>query len=462
MRALDLADAARSAFTHRSRAALTLLGVAIGSGSIVLLAGVLRGGEDALVRANQGLTGTDIVQVRRKDPSEADRARATRELSRHDAGAVGDAPLLGGARVAAEGRYQGVAHFGRKKKDVSVVSAAPSTPDTYRLALAKGRFLDADDARAGRRVCVVGDEVWRELLGSPARLEGLRVEVGGASFDVVGVLANKPYIGGSTGTWVWNRKVLVPEPVYDAIYAPGHEIGRLYVRPEPKGPPEASLRGALRALLKRRHHGVENFELVDPSERAQEQMVLSVIQMLLFAVGPLALLASGINILNVMLANVTERTREIGLRRALGASPSAVIAQFLLEAATLSSLGGLAGVAGGAGVLMLASWGLGQVFGSWNYFFEPWAAAFGLGLALATGITFGVVPAIRASRVDPVGALRDDLGRRDRLGPARRLTTARPPRPSATTYDGETVSAQRSASARVSTTAFGKGTDVSQ
>lgn len=408
MRALDLAASAATAFSHRSRAALTLLGVAIGSGSIVLLAGVLRGGEDALVRANQGLTGTDVVQVRRKDAPEADRARATRELSRADAAALGASPRLGGARVAAEGRYQGEARFGRSKKDVSVVSASPSTPETYRLVLAKGRFLDEDDARAGRRVCVVGHEVWRELLGSPARLEGLRVAVGGTSFEVVGALADKPYIGASTGTWVWNRKLLVPEPVYDAAFAPAHEIGRLYVRPDPGGPPESALRSAARALLKRRHHGVENFELVDPSERAQEQMVLSVIQALLFAVGPLALLASGINILNVMLANVAERTREIGLRRALGASPRAVVAQFLLEAATLSSLGGLAGVAGGAGVLALASWGLGKVFGSWGYFFEPWAAALGLGLALVTGVTFGVAPAMRAARIDPVGALRDD------------------------------------------------------
>ncbi len=408
MRARDLAAAAATAFSHRSRAALTLLGVAIGSGSIVLLAGVLRGGEDALVRANQGLTGTDIVQVRRKDMSGADRARATRELSRGDAAAVGESPRAAGAKVAAEGRLQGEATFGRKKKDVSVVSASLQAPATYRLAVAKGRYLDEDDVRSSRRVCVVGYEVWRELLGSPERFDGVRVNVGGTSFAVVGALADKPFIGSTTGTWIWNRKVLVPEPVFDAAFAPAHEIGRLYVRPEPGGPPEASLRAAMRTLIKRRHHGVENFELVDPSERAQEQMVLSIIKALVFSVGPLALLASGINILNVMLANVAERTREIGLRRALGASPRAVVAQFLVEAATLSSLGGVAGVAGGALVLALASYGLGKVFGEWHYFFEPWAAALGLGLALVTGITFGVAPALRASRVDPVGALRDD------------------------------------------------------
>ncbi|MCU0684648.1 MAG: ABC transporter permease [Polyangiaceae bacterium] len=408
MRTLDLFSAVSSAFSHRSRAALTLLGVAIGSGSIVLLAGVLRGGEDALVRANQGLTGSDVVQVRRKDMPEAQQGRATRELSRLDASALGDSERLGGAQVAAEGRFQGEAYVGRKKKEVSVVSAAPATLSTYRLAVAKGRFLDADDARAGRRVCVVGYEVWRELLESAPRLDNLRVNVGSTSFEVVGALADKPYIGAGTGTWVWNRKILVPEPVYDATFAPSHAIGRLYVRPQPGGPPESALRWAVRSLLKRRHHGVENFELVDPSGRAQEKMVLAVVQALLFAVGPLALLASGINILNVMLANVAERTREIGLRRALGASPSAVVTQFLIEAATLSSLGGLAGVAGGAGVLALASWGLGKVFGSWNYMLDPWAVALGLGLALVTGITFGVAPALRAARIDPVSALRDD------------------------------------------------------
>ncbi|HEU4407663.1 MAG TPA: ABC transporter permease [Polyangiaceae bacterium] len=411
MRALDVFASAGAAFAHRSRAALTLLGIAIGSGSIVLLAGVLRGGEDALVRANQGVTGADIVQVRRKDASEAERSRATRELTRADAAALAASERLSGATVSAEGRTHTEAHFGRKKKEVSVVSASPETPATYRLALAKGRFLDADDARSGRRVCVVGHEVYRELLGSPASLEGLRVTVESTSFEVVGALADKPHIGATTGTWIWNRKIMVPEPVYDATFAPDHTIGRVYLRPAPGGPPESLLRGAVRALIKRRHHGVENFELVDPSERAQEQMVLSVIKALVFAVGPLALVASGINILNVMLAIVAERTREIGLRRAIGASPRAVVTQFLIEAAALSTLGGLAGIAGGAGVLALASFGLSKVFGTWNYFFEPWAAALGLGLALVTGVTFGVAPALRAAQIDPVGALRDELGR---------------------------------------------------
>jgi putative ABC transport system permease protein len=408
MRALDVFASAGSAFTHRSRAALTLLGIAIGSGSIVLLAGMLRGGEDALLRANQGVTGTDIVQVRRKDVSDAQRARVTRELSRSDAASLAASRRLEGANVAAEGRLHTEANFGRKKKEVSVVSAAPETPATYRLELIKGRFLSADDARNGRRVCVVGHEVYRELLGSPESVRGLRVTLEGTSFEIVGVLADKPYIGGTTGTWVWNRKIMVPETVYDAAFAPDHKIGRLYVRPAPAGPPESLVRSAVHALIKRRHHGVENFELVDPSERAQERTIINVMKALLFSVGPLALIASGINILNVMLANVAERTREIGLRRAVGASPRAVVVQFLIEAATLSSIGGLVGVAAGAGVLALASLALGQLLASWKFYFEPWAAALGLGLALVTGITFGVAPALRAARVDPVGALRDD------------------------------------------------------
>lgn len=408
MRVLDTFASVGSAFTHRSRAALTLLGIAIGSGSIVLLAGMMRGGETALLRANQGVTGADIVQVRRKDVSGAERSRVTRELSRPDAEALSASQRLAGASIAAEGRLPTEAHFGRTKKEVSVVSAAPETPVTYRLELIKGRFLDADDARAGRRVCVVGNEVYRDLLGSPPSVKGLRVTLENTSFEVVGVLADKPYIGGTTGTWVWNRKIMVPEPVYDSSFAPDHKIGRLYVRPAPAGPPESLVRSAVHALIKRRHHGVENFEVVDPSERAQEQTIITVMKALLFAVGPLALIASGINILNVMLANVAERTREIGLRRALGASPRAVVMQFLIEAATLSSLGGLVGVAAGAGVLALASFGLSKLMTSWQFYFEPWAAAVGLGLALITGITFGVAPAIRASRVDPVGALRDD------------------------------------------------------
>ncbi len=151
---------------------------------------------------------------------------------------------------------------------------------------------------------------------------------------------------------------------------------------------------------------MKNFKVRKPSSAGQEQLVLDTVKLLLLSTGFFSLFVGGINIMNVMLVTVRERTREIGVRRALGATPRLVLAQFLAEAAAVSLTGGVIGVTLGVGASWAASAVLRQIVGRWSFHVEPWSVALGLGLAVATGVAFGILPARRAAALDPIEALR--------------------------------------------------------
>jgi putative ABC transport system permease protein len=139
---------------------------------------------------------------------------------------------------------------------------------------------------------------------------------------------------------------------------------------------------------------------------AQVDMILLIIKILLVGTGLLSLFVGGINIMNIMLVTVTERTREIGIRRAVGANPRSIIWQFLLESATMALAGGLIGTVGGIGLARAMAAILTKVLAPWSFHLEPWSIGLSLAMSVATGIVFGLFPAWRAARLDPVEALR--------------------------------------------------------
>ena len=391
-------------FVHRVRAALTMLGVVIGTSSIVLLASLLHGGERFLVAASQEASDDDVVQVHGDEPPAADRDRTTRALSRADASELAHAASLEGAMVAPESSFDAWAlHEGRRKR-VAMVSAGPASLGLYRLSVARGRALDGDDRASGRRVCVIGHEVYEELV-QRAPLGNLRLAVDGVLFSVVGVLARKPMLGATDSTYLWDRKVMVPETTYDALYAPSHAVTRIYVR---RPGPRAPMRAAVQRVVMQRHLGIANFALAKDESGGTEQLVLTIIRVLLLGTGVLALLASGINIMNVMLVTVTERTREIGLRRAVGATQGSILLQFVLEAGALALLGACGGVVVGIGVSWATALLARSTIGAWELAIPLWSVALGVGLALVTGLGFGLLPAWRASRILPIVALRSE------------------------------------------------------
>jgi putative ABC transport system permease protein len=416
MRLIDQLRSVRHTFdSNRARVALTLLGIMIGTGSIVLLASLLEGGQEALLTVNQEASETDLVRVDKAAPSARHANRTRRELSQGDAEVLGRSPILPSARVTTERIRWTRAYKGKEKKRVMLVAAAPVALSLYRLELGQGRFLSDDDLHDGRRVCVVGINVWRELLGSAPSLDGLTVQVDGIQWSVIGVLKNKPVLGSGEGPWMWNNKVVVPRTTFNAIFYRQGQVDQIYVRlgNDGQGAGRAmserlsSARNIIRGVVLRRHFGVENFKVDrDAKDVEQMNMIMLIIKILLVGTGLLSLLVGGINIMNIMLVTVTERTREIGVRRAVGADPRSIIWQFLLESALIALAGGVIGVVGGIGIASLIAAILTRAMGQWSLHIEPWSIALGLALSIATGVVFGLFPAWRASRLDPVEALR--------------------------------------------------------
>jgi ABC-type antimicrobial peptide transport system permease subunit len=402
MRYFDLFDAVRVLFVHRMRAFLTMLGVVIGTSAIVMLASLLDGGERFLVAASQEATGDDLIEVRPDEAPSDKRGRTQRGLTRGDADALKNEPQLKGASVAGASSFDTWARYAERRKRVAIVSAGAETARLYRLRVLRGRPLDEDDENAGSRVCVVGHEIYEELLAS-LPLGQLRVEISGGLFEVVGVLEKKPMLDATDSTRVWGRRVLVPEKTYDALYATSHEVSGIFVRSE-RDPSVA--RQLTRAILLRRHYGIPNFALVNEDESGIQALIMAVIRVLLVGTGVLALFASGINIMNVMLVTVSERTPEIGVRRALGATRLSILVQFVCEACALTLIATLFGLLCGAclawGTACAARWAV----GSWEQHIPLWSCALAFGLALVTGALFGLFPALRASRISPFEALR--------------------------------------------------------
>jgi putative ABC transport system permease protein len=415
MQLFDLARTVRHTFaTNRGRVFLTLLGIMIGAGSIVLLASLLDGGQEALAKTNQDANDADLLRVDTDEPEWRDAHKTRRELDQVDAQLLDGSPLLNNVQVTTERARWTKAWAGKSHKRVSLVATAAVAQALYKLDLSRGRFLTDEDLQKGRRVAVVGLNVWRDLLSAPEKLDGVLVRVDGIEWSVVGVLANKPAFGGggSDGPWLWNNKVLVPRTTFDAIFTNGHQADHLFVRIGGDGPLTRRLllgRSAVESTVLRHHLGVKNFKIDRwGKEKAQEELIMSVIKTLLLGTGLLSLFVGGINIMNIMLVTVTERTREIGVRRAVGADPRAIMAQFVLEAAAIALAGGIIGVGGGVAL----GWGiallLGKLLGSWSFHIVAWSVALGLGLSLFTGVAFGLFPAWRASRLDPVDALRTE------------------------------------------------------
>ncbi len=417
MMAADFSRALAALRQQPVRSALALLGIVLGTSSLVLLVALLGGGEAALLATSQDASESDVVVVRSAEPPPAQRRHTRRPLSRADAAQLSASSALGGAWVGAEHSRTSMAHAGARKKRVTVASVEPESRSLYRIEVARGRFVSAADLERRAHVCVLGFEVAQELFAGESAL-GRSLRIDGDVWQVVGVLADKPMLGNTDSTGIWNRKVLVPETTFDATYNPERSAERLLVRPRAaavgavpeRGAPSADLpllRRFIAGSLLRLHYGVRDFNL-QPENHAQEELILLVLRVLLFGATLISLGVSGINIMNVMLVSASERTVEIGIRRAVGATPRRIARQFLCEALVLSGAGGLIGVSLGAGLAAVATLVLRRVLGSWALHIEPWAMALGFGASLTIGVVFGLYPALRAARLDVVQALRNE------------------------------------------------------
>lgn len=409
---MSVADQLRSIFetlaAQKVRTLLTLLGIILGVGTLVFLASTLQGLGHFMENGLRAATGEDIITVSRRWRDERT-GKTAQPLDRFDSRALRTAPSLEGAWVL--NTYTQRFPYGtREGQQVQVVGTTPEALSFYDLDVDKGRFVSQADVWSRARVAVLGAEAAQKLVPAGEPL-GQQIKLKGVRFTVVGVLKPKPTLG-QGGFWTWNGAVIVPEPAYVDRLAASRGIEDIVVRATPEGLEKlglARLANAARAIVLNRHRGVENFRVSDPVKDAQtKQMVGLLVGAMEGAIAFICLLVGGINIMNIMLVTVTQRTREIGIRRAVGATKADIRRQFLVEAAILSGIGGGLGILAGC----MLSWGLSLIMtatlGPWPFVFPALEAGLGLFFSLVTGLVFGWYPAYRAANLSPIACLRHE------------------------------------------------------
>ncbi len=399
--------ALRSIRRNLLRSFLTILGIVIGVSAVITMV-TLGNGATASIKAQISGLGTNLLMVRpgqRSGPGGSGGGGAgVPQFKDGDAEAI--ASQIGGvAAVAPEGRASVTVVANGRNWSTSVIGSSNAWFDTGNWELASGRIFEDDEQTAGAAVCIIGETVRREIFDGTAGKTGLgqQLRVRKFSCTVIGILAAK----GQSGMGDQDDTVVVPLRTLQRRVTGSLKIATLLVSMK-DGSDGERLKSSLTQLLRERRNLAagddDNFNIFDTQQLAETlSSTTQVLTALLGAVAAVSLLVGGIGIMNIMLVSVTERTREIGLRLAIGALEHEVLLQFLIEAVVLSALGGVIGIL----IATAASWGLSSLMGM-PYAFDPFINLLSLMFSAGIGVLFGYFPARRAARMDPIEALRHE------------------------------------------------------
>jgi putative ABC transport system permease protein len=392
-------EAWSSLAANKLRSALTMLGVIIGVGAVIALVS-LGGGVELFIKAEFSDIGTNLIAVQ---PGKVE----TRGLGPPPGGGVRkltledvDALRLRGRSIrAATALTIGAAlvEHGSFARNVNIVGTDAEWVDVFNIQAEVGRFFSEADVDSQRRVAVIGRKVKSELFGTRNAV-GEAITVGGSRFRIIGVAASK---GNAIG-FDFDDLVYVPVGLAQRLFGIDGLFG-VRVRAESETALASAAEQVRQILVER--HGEEDFTLVTQNEMFETLgNILRMLTIFLSGVAGISLVVGGIGIMNIMLVTVRERTREIGLRKAVGARRKDILVQFLIEAMVLSTIGGSIGILLGAGGpqllhLFVPSFPAVTTLGS---------VLVAFGFSLAVGVVFGVFPAVQASRLDPIVALRWD------------------------------------------------------
>ncbi|MFT4166794.1 MAG: ABC transporter permease [Microlunatus sp.] len=400
-----LAVAAEAVRLNRVRSLLTVLGIMIGIASVSLTVGLGQGAQDQ-VRAQINALGSNLLIVS-PGSSTSGGVRggfgSATTLTRADAAALADpsvAPSI--AAVAPVATTQQVISYGEQTWTSSVVAATPGWQTVRTRTLASGRFLtDADVADLGK-VVVLGASTASELL-SGRNPVGAEVQINATTFTVIGVLAES---GSTSSSSSDDDMVIMPwTTASTTVGTSATTVSSIYLQAKDSDALSAAYQQIDSALSTL--HGISSSDDADFTITSQESIVEAAtatdrtLTVLLGGIAGISLLVGGIGVMNIMLVSVSERIREIGLRKALGAPPRLIRRQFLMEAAILGLAGGILGL----GIAALGTWLLPKLIDQ-PVTMSLWASAGALIVAVGIGLIAGVYPATRAARLAPIDALR--------------------------------------------------------
>ena len=396
--------ALRSVRRNLLRSFLTILGIVIGVSAVITMVTLGNGATTAIEEKITSL-GSNLLMV---SPGQriggGGGGGGVPQFTEADADAI--AAQIGGVAVVAPQSRASATVVANGRNWATTVSGSTNAWFTAgNWELASGRFFSPEEQSTGAAVCIVGESVRRELWGGSVGNTGLgeALRIRQFTCQVVGVLAPK----GQGGMGDQDDAVIVPLHTLQRRVTGSRRVNLLMISMA-EGADSAPLKASLRQLLRERRKIAvgddDNFNIFDTQQLADTlSSTMGVLTDLLGAVAAVSLLVGGIGIMNIMLVSVTERTREIGLRLAVGAVEREVLMQFLIEAVVLSALGGVVGVL----LATAASWGGARLM-EVPYVFDPTINAVALVFSAAIGMLFGYFPARRAAQMDPIEALRHE------------------------------------------------------
>jgi putative ABC transport system permease protein len=396
-----IAVAFQSIRANKLRSMLTMLGIIIGVGAVITMVALGSGAQKA-VEDRIAALGANVFTVFAGQGSRGGIRITDRTILSTDdyESLVRDGKLL--KAVVPEMQQSLQVKYGNQNSNINVVGTTPNYLEVRNYTVPHGRMFTPGDDEARQRYAVLGAAVPRMLGANPAAMIHQTLQVRGINFEIIGVLSEK----GSAGGWSNpDEQILIPLQTAKYRVFGSDRLRSMSVEVADGVPLEQGMVD-LERILRREHRirpgGENDFTIRNQQDiLATQQQTTQVFTTLLASIAAVSLLVGGIGIMNIMLVSVTERTREIGVRKALGATRANIMLQFLVEALALCLVGGLFGIMAGIGTAMALS-----SIMQWNTLISPIAVGVAFGFSALVGLFFGIWPARRAARLDPIVALR--------------------------------------------------------
>ena len=395
-----VAVAFQSIRANKLRSLLTMLGIVIGVGAVITMVALGSGAQKAVEERINAL-GANLLNVYAGQMRMGGVASDQRvSLTVDDAEALKrDAPLL--SAVVPELSRNVQVKYGNQNINVSVVGSTANYATVRSYTMPYGRMFTEGDDRSRQRYAVLGSQVPEMLGTNPAAMIGQSVSIGGIPFEIIGILSEK----GSQGFQNPDEQILIPLQTARFRVFGTDRLRTITVQVRDGTPLEQGMVD-LERIMRREHKirpGADNDFMIRNQREflATQQAATQILTALLASIAAVSLMVGGIGIMNIMLVSVTERTREIGVRKALGATRINILLQFLIEALVLCVTGGTIGILLGVG----AAVGLSK-FMHWNTLISPASILLAFGFSAGVGLFFGIWPARKAASLDPIVALR--------------------------------------------------------